>query len=158
MQLLTNEYVVGGYLPPTDIPLVGFLNMPNQAAVTLNNAKMSALGAQTVISETAAEITLPKATIIAIILRDEAGARSAMMQMPSGSRSAVVYAGPYLIRATFKVIGEGTLGAYFSAGGGNMFAVTDAEVHCQLPGAKFSDLKAPVLILNKLQVQLYHPA
>jgi hypothetical protein len=50
------------------------------------------------------------------------------------------------------------LGAYFSAGGGNMFAVADAEIHCQLPGAKFPDLKAPVAVLNKAQVQLYHPA
>ena len=157
MQVVTVDYIVNGYLSPCEMPLIGYLNMPGQAAVTLSGVKFSPLGTQTVITDTAPEVTLPKAAIIAIILRDSAGASSAAMHLPPKTCRAAIYAGQYVVRADFRLAGDGSLGSQFNTIGGNMFAVTDAEVHCQIPGANFLGMKSAVVIMNKLHVQLYHP-
>ena len=159
-QALTADYVVSGYLAPVmDMPLVGFLNISTQATIVLTHAQLQALGPQAaVVSATPTEITIPKASLIAFIPRDEAGLRSAAMQMPNRAERAVVYAGPYLIRAAFMLAGDMPLRNFFGAGGGSLVAVTEAEVACQTPGAPFAPLKAPILVLNKTLVRLYHPA
>ena len=158
-QVLTADYIASGYMPPVpDMPLVGFLNIPTQPTLVLTNAQLQALGPQAVIANaTPSEITIPKASLIAFIPRDEAGMRSAAMQMPQRAERAVVYAGPYLIRAALMLVGDLPLRNFFGTGGGSLVAVTDAEVTCQVPGAQFTPLKAPLLILNKALVQLYHP-
>jgi len=160
VQALTADYFASGYIPPVpDTPLVGYLNNPAQLTIVLANAQLQALGPQVVVvSATPAEITIPKASLIAFIPRDEAGMRSAAMQMPNRAERAVVYAGPYLLRAVFMLAGDMPLRNFFGTGGGSLVAVTEAEVACQTPGAKFAPLKAPILLLNKAQVQLYHPA
>ncbi len=160
VQILTPDYVASGYIAPVmDTPLVGFLNNPALPAIVLANAQLQALGPQAVIaSATPAEVTIPKASLIAFIPRDEAGMRSAAMQMPNRAERAIIYAGPYLLRAAFMLAGEMLLRNLFGTGGGSLVAVTEAEVACQTPGAKFAPLKAPILVLNKAQVQLYHPA
>lgn len=160
VQILTPDYVASGYIPPVmDMPLVGFLNNPALPTIVLANAQLQAIGPQAVVaSATPAEITIPKASLIAFIPRDEAGMRSATMHLPNRAERAIIYAGPYLLRAAFMLTGEMPLQNFFGAGGGTLIAVTDAEVACQTPGAKFAPLTAPVLVLNKMLVQLYHPA
>jgi hypothetical protein len=160
VQVFTADYVASGYIAPVmDMPLVGFLNNPALPTIVLANAQVQALEPQAaVVSATPAEITIPKASLVAFIPRDEAGMRSAAMQMPNRAERAVVYAGPYLLRAAFMLAGDMPLRNFFGAGGGSLVAVTEAEMACQTPGAKFAPLKAPLLVLNKAQVQLYHPA
>jgi hypothetical protein len=160
VQALTADYVVSGYMPPVpDMPLVGHLNNPAQPTLVLANAQLQALGPQAaVLSAAPTEVTLPKVSLIALIPRDEAGMRSAAMQMPNRAERVILYAGPYVLRAAFMLAGEMPLRNFFGAGGGTLVAVTEAEVACQTPGAKFAPLKAPILVLNKAQVQLYHPA
>ena len=160
VQALTADYFASGYIPPVpDTPLVGYLNNPAQPTIVLANAQLQALGPQAmVVSATPTEITIPKASLIAFIPRDEAGMRSAAMQMPNRAERAVVYAGPYIVRAAFMLAGDMPLRNLFGAGGGSLVAVTEAEVACQTPGAKFTPVKAPILVLNKTQVQLYHLA
>ena len=162
VQALTADYFASGYIPPVpDTPLVGYLNNPAQPTIVLANAQLQALGPQAVVvSATPAEITIPKASLVAFIPRDEAGMRSAAMQMPNRAERAIIYAGPFLLRAAFMLTGEMPLRNFFGAGGGSLslVVVTEAEVACQTPGAKFTPLKAPILVLNKTRVQLYHLA
>lgn len=160
VQALTADYLANGYMAPVmDTPLVGFLNIPTQPTLVLTNAQLQAIGSQAAIANgTPAEITIPKAALIAFIPRDEAAMRSAAMQMSNRAERAVIYAGPYLLRAAFMLVGDMPLRNFFGASGGSLVALTDAEVSCQLPGAQFAPLKAPILILNKTLVQLYHPA
>lgn len=157
-QAITADYVASGYIAPVlDMPLVGFLNISTQPTLVLSSTQLQAIGAQaTIANGTPAEITIPKASLIAFIPRDEAGMRSAAMQMPQRAERAVIYAGPYLIRAALRLAGDMPLRNFFGAGGGSLVALTEAEVACQLPGAPFTPLKAPILILNKALVQLYH--
>jgi len=158
-QALTADYLASGYLQPVDMPLAGFLNMSNQATVTLLGAQVQALGAQAaVVNPAPAEITIPKTSLIAFIPRDEPGMRSATQQMPNRPAPAVVYAGPYLIRATFMLAGDTPLRNFFGVVGGALVAVTNAEITCQLPGARFAPLAAKIMVLNKTLVQMYHPA
>jgi len=160
VQALTADYLANGYLAPVmDMPLVGFLNISTQSTLALSSVQLQALGSQaTLANGSPAEITIPKASLVALLPRDEAALRSAAMQMPQRAERAVIYAGPYLLRAAFMLVGDMPLRNFFGTGGGSLVAVTDAEVICQLPGAQFAPLKAPILILNKALVQLYHPA
>jgi hypothetical protein len=159
VQALTADYIVNGYLPPTEMPLLGHLNVATQTTVTLSPAQVQPLRPQsTAVSETISEITLPKAALIAFIPRDEAGMRAAALQIPQRAERAIIYTGPYVIRAAFMLMGDMPLRNFFNTGGGNMVALTDADIACQLPGATFPTLKASIMILNKILIQLYHPA
>ena len=158
MLALTLEYGVMGHLALTEAPLLGFLNMANQQTVLLTQCQMQALGAQSVAAETMAEAVLPKASIVAFMPRDDAGLRSANLQLPPQGQRAVIYAGPFLIRATVRLPGEVSLRNLYNTGAGAMFAVAEAEIHCQVPGTRFPDLKAGLLMLNKAHVHFYHPA
>jgi hypothetical protein len=156
VQILTPDFVIGGFLPPMDTPMLGFLNLPANASITLGRCRLAALNPQVVVPVEVAEITIPKANIIAVVPRDEAGSRSAMLNLPAASKRATLYAGPYLIQATIRVLSENAFSNFFSSGGGNLFTVTDATVRSTLPGAKFAELKVPALVVNRQLVQLYH--
>jgi hypothetical protein len=157
VQVLTADYVISGYLPPVDMPLVGSLNVPTQPTVTLAQAQLRALAGQSA-SETLPEITIPKTAIVALIPRDEASARSAALQMPPNSQRALIYAGPYLIRAAFRLAGDMHMRTLFGASTGTLLAVSEASVLCLKQGGALPEQNAPVVILNKSAVQAYHPA
>jgi hypothetical protein len=157
VQVLTADYVISGYLQPVDMPLVGSLNVPTQPVVTLSQAQLRPIEAATP-GETLAEITVPKSAIIVLIPRDEAGARSAALQMPPNSQRAVIYAGPYRIRAAFRLAGDMHMRTLFGASAGTMLAVSEAAVLCLKTGGALPEQSAPVIILNKPAVQGYYPA
>jgi hypothetical protein len=157
VQVLTTDYLISGYLQPVDMPLVGSLNVPTQPTVTLTQAQLRAITGQSA-SEILPEMTIPKTAIVALIPRDEASARSAAAQMPPNSQRAVIYAGPYLIRAAFRLAGDMPMRILFGASSGTMVAVSEAVVLCLTPGSALPEQTAPVIILNKNGVQVYHPA
>jgi len=157
VQVLTVDYLISGYLQPVDMPLVGSLNVPTQPTLTLTQAQLRAITEQSA-SETLPEITIPKSAIVALMPRDEASARSAAAQMPPGSQRAVIYAGPYLIRASFRLAGDMPMRILFGASAGAMLAVSEGAISCLKPGSTFPEQAAPVIILNKSAVQAYHPA
>jgi hypothetical protein len=157
VQILTDDYIISGFLQLVDMPLVGSLNVPTQPTLTLTQAQLRANIGQSA-SETLPEITIPKTAIVALIPRDEASARSAAMQMPSGSQRAAIYAGPYLIRAAFRLAGDMHMRILFGASTGAMLAVSEAAITCLKPGNGFPQQTVPVIILNKNSVQVYHPA
>jgi hypothetical protein len=157
VQILTPDYLISGYLQPVDMPLVGHLNVPTQPTLTLTQAQLRAVTGQSA-SETLPEITVPKAAIVALIPRDEASARSAAAQMPPNSQRALIYAGPYLIRAAFRLAGDMHMRTLFGASTGTMLAVSEAVITCLKPGSSLPEQTAPVIVLNKNVVQVYHPA
>lgn len=158
VQLLTADYVIGGFLPPMDTPLTSYLNLPAQAGVNLSRCRLSALNQQVNTPVEVPEIVIPKSTLIAALPKDEAATRSLLQNLPAASKRATFYAGPYLIQATARIISENAFGNFFSAGGGNLFVVTDATVKCVWPGARFTEVKAAAMVVNRLLVQLYHAA
>jgi hypothetical protein len=156
VQVLTTDYLISGYLQPVDMPLVGSLNVPTQLTLTLTRAQLRAIAGSSA-SETLPEITIPKTAVIVLIPRDEASARSASAQMPPGSQRAAIYAGPYLIRAAFRLAGDMHMRTLFGASTGAMLAVSEATLTGLKPGSGLSEQTAPVIILNKNGVQAYHP-
>jgi hypothetical protein len=155
VQVLTPDYMISGYIQPVDMPLVGSLNVPTQPTLTLTQAQLRPIEAQAA-SATLPEITVPKAAIIALIPRDEASARSAAAQMPGNSQRALIYAGPYLLRAAFRLAGDMHLRVLFGASAGVMLAVSEAAITCLKSGSVFSEQAAPVVVLNKNCVQAYY--
>ncbi len=159
VQALTTDYVAFGQLEPTPMPLLGFLNLAAQTTITLSQTRLTALEPQALIAEAApAEVSIVKATLIALVPGDEAGLASARAQMPARSERAVLYAGPYVLRAALAMMGDMPLRHLFNTGAGNFIVATDLEVRCQILGTAFAPLVAPVALLNKTLIQLYHPA
>jgi hypothetical protein len=157
IQILTTEYVVTGYLPPVDMPLVGWLNVPTQATVAVVKAQVTALNPNTPLPvEIQAEVTLPKSCIVGVIPRDEKSQRSASTQMLPRLERAIIYAGPYLLRASFRLAGEMPLRNLFGGTPGDMLVVSDAEIHPVRADANFQPQKTPALVLSKSHVQLYY--
>lgn len=157
VQVLTMDYLIGGYIQPVDMPLVGSLNVPTQPTLTLVQAQLRPIEAPAA-HAALPEITVPKTAIIALVPRDEASARSAAAQMPPGSQRAAIYAGPYFIRAAFRLAGDMPMRTLFGASAGVMLAVSEATIQCPRLGGAFPEQTAPVIIINKSCVQAYHPA
>ncbi len=157
MLALTQDYGLMGHLAPVDTPLLGWLNIANQPTVLLTQCQMQALGGQSLAAEAAPEVVLPKSALVALMPRDEAGQRSARLQLPPQGHRAALTVGPFLIRANVRVPGDISLRNVYNTASGLMVAVTEAEIHCQVPGTKFPDLKAEVVLVNKTLVQFYHP-
>ncbi len=159
VQALTTEYVVEGQLPPVDTPLLGYLNMSNQATLTLTPARLTPLEPQALIAEVQPpEVSIVKATLIAFVPLDERAVASIRGQMPPRTLAAVLYAGPYVLRAGLAMMGDMPLRHLFNTGAGNFIVATDVEVRCQVLGTSFAPLVAPLALLNKTLIQLYHPA
>ena len=157
LQVLTVGYIADGYIAPIEMPLVGYLNVPTQVTIAMNSAHVRVLGANVDTGQTLPEIIVPKSTMIAIIPKNDAAVRSAGIQLPPRTERALIYAGPFLIRGSFRLMGDMPLRNLFNALSGDMLAVSDAEIHCQLPGVRFPDTKPTLMVLNKTRVQLYHP-
>lgn len=156
MQILTAEYVVTGHFSPIDMPLLGWLNVPTQAAVTLNRAKLMALDLHTSLStEAQAEVTIPKSAIVGVIPLDDQGLRSASTQMHPRQERAMICAGPFVLQASFRLAGEMPLRYLFGSVPGDMLVVSDAEIHAARPDANFQPLKTPILVISKSHVHAY---
>jgi hypothetical protein len=159
MQILTNEYVVSGYFQPIDTPLVGWINVPTQSTVTLVKAQVIALDPHTPLStEIQREVTVPKSAIIGLIPRDEKSQRAITTQILPRQERAIIYAGPYVLRACFRLAGEMPLRNLFGGTPGDMLVVSDADIHPVRPDANFPPQKAPAVILSKSRIQVYYPA
>lgn len=157
MLALTVDYGLMGQLAPIETPLLGWLNIATQPTVLLTQCQLQALGGQSLATESAPEVILPKTGLVALMPRDEAGQRSAHQQLPPQGHRAVLTVGPFLIRATVRVPGDIPLRNLYNTASGLMVAATEAEIHCQMPGTKFPDLKAGIVLVNKTLVQFYHP-
>lgn len=157
VQALTTNYGVVGRLEPASMPLLGFLNMSAQSTVALTAAQLTALEPQALIAEAApAEISIVKTTLIALIPGDEPSTASARTQLPPRTERAVLYAGPFVIRASLGMMGEMPLRHLFNTGAGTFVIATDIEVRCQILGTVFAPQVAPVALLNKTLIQVYH--
>lgn len=159
MIALTENYAVTGFLAPIDMPLTGFLNVPTQATLTLTGGQMQALqSSQPVMVDSSPEVTLPKSSLLAIIPRDEVGLRSATQQMPPQAHRALLYLGPFAIRASVRVAGGMPLRNATSTLPNAFFALSDAEIRCTLSGTRFAEVRTPVIIVNKNLIQFFHPS
>jgi hypothetical protein len=157
-RVLTSDYVVTGFLEPTPMGLTAFLNAPNQTTVTLASVTLKAIrpGVPT-ISETLPEISLPKTSIIAFIPLDDNGAKSATINLPQRTLRALMYFGAYLIRGAFMVGGNMPLANFYGAVAANFVPVTKADIFCQVPGSDLAEMKAEIMVVNKMYLQLFHP-
>ena len=164
VQLLTTDYVASGYLKAIDMPLAGWLNVPTQNSLSIYQVQTQVLNWQSfAVRGTVPELVVPRSAVVALIPRDEASLRSMASTLPPHpERPMLFYTGTYLIRALVHIPGEVTISVLFGAGTGDMFVVTNAEVHYRRLSAPSSGsvasamLPAPIMALNKAHIQLYH--
>lgn len=158
VQLMTADYTVMGNMPASEMPLAGLLNMPNQVSLTISSAKLRTLHPQAALaSHEAAELTLPKSSIILLVPRDDPGKQAAARQLPARLEGSVVYAGPFVIQGKLPLAGDMPQRNLLNTGAGSMIVMVQAQITCQVPGTPFPPMQAEILLLNRSLIQLYHP-
>ncbi len=158
ISLLTTNYVISGYMPRIEVAsLIGWLNIPAQAMLTLTQAQVTALDPKVITpTEVLPQISVPRTSVIVLMPQDELSAKAVLAQLPPRTERATIYAGPYWLRGAFRPIGDMPLHNLFPASAGDMLVVSDVEVKCVRVDAKFQSQRADGAIVNKTRVQLFH--
>ena len=157
LRILTPEHVVTGYMAPIEMPLTGWLNVTTQTVVSLSAARLTVLepyGAAAV--ETLTEVSLPKASIVAVLPADEMSLRSAMMQMPPNAERALICAGPYWLHASVRLMGGMPLRNVFGATAGDMLPISDVAVRAARPDFNFRADTVAAGMVNKRWIELFY--
>jgi len=146
VQALTLDYLVDGYIDGSQdkayfrvmdnvLYNIGLVNVHFQATGSLPSPSPDSAPSTIVYGE----------QLVALIPGDEASLASAMQSNNAlkFSTRAEVFVGSYVIRGT--VLYYDINGRLFQSYRG--FPVQDAEINCRLPGAQWSGLKAPYLVM-----------
>jgi hypothetical protein len=127
--------------------------------VTVVNAQVSAVDPRTTLSaDIQPEITLPKSAIIGLIPRDDNSLKAASQQLLPRMQRVIIYTGPFMVRAHFRLAGEMPLRNLLGGTPGEMLAVTEAEIYPVQAEISFQPRKPAVMILSKSWIRLYHAA
>ena len=160
MQILTLHYLIDGSVQPNDeikILLGGGSNYyESRYVVTLTNAKVQPTGDLTTQPFFVPQWTVEhRGGLVALIPRDEActQALSKIIQSKSLGYRAVIYAGPYVIRGTLESPAPTMAFETYA-----FMPIRDAQIDCQLPGARLAGFTAPLMVVNRELWQGYHPA
>lgn len=159
MQALTLNYLVDGHVQPSDeINLLlggGGRYYESRYVVTLTEARVQPTGNLNIPPFYAAHWTVEhRGGLVALIPRDEASTQALFKnaQVRTVTFRAVMYVGPYVIRATLgppsPTLSFETL-AFMPA--------KDVEIDCLLPGAQLVGFTAPWMVVNRELWQGYHP-
>ena len=165
VQALTLDYVIEGNLRVTGE--LGSLLQGAQGfheiryAFEMVSAQVQSTGHLATPAFSAPLWVMYHAAIVALIPQDDAGAQIFSKAAPNKSLSfkAVMYAGPYVIRACLAP--GGALGISRTTGGifeGYGFILAkDAEISCQSPETQLARIAAPWVALNTMLMQGYYP-
>jgi hypothetical protein len=157
VRILTPDFVVTGYMAPIEMPLVGWLNVSTQTVLSLSQAQLRALDPHAPgAGEPLAEVTLPKASIVAVLPHDELSLRSALQQMPPNAERALICAGPYWLHGSFRLMGSTPLRNLFSATASDMLPVSDVEIRAGRADVVFQAEAVAAAVVNKRWVQVYY--
>ena len=156
VQALTLDYLVDGYIDSSHDKAY-FRAMDNALYnIGLANVHFQATGSLPGPARDSAPWTLVYGEqLVALVPCDEASLVNAV-QLNNGYKVATqaeVYAGSYVIRGT--VLSYDANGSVFQSF--RSFPVQDAEVICRLPGAQWTGLKAPYLVVMSQHKQLVLP-
>ena len=146
VQALTLDYLVDGYIDGSHDKAY-FRAMDNALYnIGLTNVHFQATGSLPVpVRDSAPWAMLYGEQLVALIPCDEASLANAV-QLNNGDKVATpaeVYVGSYIIRGT--VLSYDANGSVFQSF--RSFPVQDAEVICRLPGAQWTGLKTPYLVV-----------
>ncbi len=133
--------------------------MDEALALRFSEARLQPAGNLTTPAGTFADWELPYFDqVVAIVPRDEAGLQAAQKAFGdfANPRNAILYAGPYLIRANLLSDDEDQSASPFATA--QVVPLTDAVIDCQLPGSKLTGFHVPWLLLNGATLHGWAPA
>jgi len=172
IQILTLDYLVDAILQPENYALGGvdfFEQLANAAgdedelqdvqALRFSEAHVQPAGNLATPDQTFADWELPLfEQVVAIVPRDEASLQAAQKAYSDyvNPINAVMYAGPYLIRANVMSDDTDRDSSPFSTA--QVVPLADAVIDCQLPGAKLAGYHVPWLLLNGAKLHGWAPA
>lgn len=159
MQALTLNYLIeGSMLPNGEVSTLlagGPQYYERRYITTLTNVKVQATGNQTTPEFFAPQWTVEhRGGLVGLIPRDEASTE-AIIKFTQGKKlvfRAVIYVGPYVIRATVEQPMETHAFETYA-----FMPARDAQIDCQLPGARLVGFRAPLMVVNRELWQGYHP-
>ena len=159
LQLLTLNYLIeGSMLPNGEVSTLlagGPHYYESRYVTTLTNVKVQATGNHTTQDFFAPEWTVEhRGGLVGLIPRNEACTQD-MLKLTQGKKlvfRAVIYAGPYVIRATLEQPAPTHAFETYA-----FMPAKDAQIDCQLPGARLVGFRVPLMVVNRELWQGYYP-
>jgi hypothetical protein len=135
-------------------PWVDFLNSKDKHVLPVLSARLLSVGGAATTPERP-QVYLTRNEVLLLHLPDPAS--HSTVHMIKNMQSAIVHAGPLVIRGEIHLGVDATLSTYLDDLPGNFFPVTNAELFSTQPLPVPLPRKADLIFLNRARLQLYYP-
>lgn len=134
-------------------PWVDFLNSKDKCVVPVYTARVLSAGGPATTPEHP-QVYVSRADILLLHLPDQAS--HSTVYMLKTIRSAILHAGPLVIRGEIHLGVDATLATYLDDLAGNFFPLTNAEIFSTQTLPAPLPRKADLIFLNRARLQLYY--
>jgi len=153
--VISPEFQTIGQIEPIG-PWLDYLNAKDKYTLPLKNARFMPIGAAAGNTPEKPQVFVNRVDVCFIYLPDRAAHQS--VNMLRNVQIAIAHIGPIICRAEFHMGVDATLLTFMDDLAGNFFPVTNADLHAKLALPVPLPNKADLLLVNRLHVQVYHPA
>jgi hypothetical protein len=151
--VIVSGFELTGQIEPIG-PWIDYLNSKDKHVLPIHAAHVLPIGGAATTPERA-QVYVSRQEIMLLHLPDRAS--HGTVYMLKNVQSAIVHAGPLVIRGEFHLGVDATLATYLDDLPGNFFPITNAELFSTQPLPVPLPRQAELIFLNRVQLQLYYP-
>ena len=153
--VITASFQITGQIEPIG-PWLDFLNARDKLTLPVYNAHLLAIGASVGPALEKPQVMVNRHDICFIYLPDRNSHQT--VHMLRNIQTAIAHIGPVICRGEWHLGMEATLATFIDDLPGNFFPISNADLHAQVTLPELLPHKAEVMLVNRLQVAVYHPA
>ena len=146
-------FQVTGQIEPIG-PWIDFLNGKDKHVLPMYAARVLPVGGAATTPERA-QVYVSRSEVLLLHLPDRAS--HSTVYMLKNVQSAIVHAGPLVIRGEIHLGVDASLATFLDDLPGNFFPMTNAELFATQALSVPLPRKAELIFLNRVQLQLYYP-
>ncbi len=155
-RIYTSELILEGQLEPIG-PLLDDLNDPVKSGLLLHDAQIAPLVAGSGLRPFALqEATVDKSDFQLVYLSNADD--YAALNLMKRAELMIVYTSRFVVRGRFHMGGETRLRDFVDGLSGTFLAASEATIYPLFQSAIAIPKSYPLLLINKRQIRLYHPA
>jgi hypothetical protein len=153
--VITSSFQITGQIEPIG-PWLDFLNARDKLTLPVYNAHLLAIGASVGPALEKPQVIVNRHDICFIYLPDRNSHQT--VHMLRNIQTAIAHIGPVICRGEWHLGMDATLATFIDDLPGNFFPISDADLHAKVTLPAPLPHKAEVMLVNRLQVAVYHPA
>jgi hypothetical protein len=153
--VITSSFQITGQIEPIG-PWLDFLNARDKLTLPVYNAHLLAIGASVGPALEKPQVIVNRHDICFIYLPDRNSHQT--VHMLRNIQTAIAHIGPVICRGEWHLGMDATLATFIDDLPGNFFPISNADLHAKVTLPAPLPHKAEVMLVNRLQVAVYHPA